>query len=121
METVAEERQFCEVKRNFVIFNVLTLVHIVKLLPNLSFNNIKNAYTVARDCFSGKSNSWLVQVKFQTEPKPVMKTIPLTKNKPSRDVAKLMAKYYQASANDDLALAKEFEEFEADIDSACGE
>jgi hypothetical protein len=112
--TITEERPFCETKGKIVVFNILTIIRALKSLPHFSLDNLSNIKTVVKDCVLGKSNSWLVYADFHQ--KPIAKTIPLVKRKPSERIAKLMTEYYEASASDDLALAKEFEEIDAEID-----
>lgn len=112
--TVQEEKPFCKVKGEYVFFNLRTILQRIISSPRLSFENISNAITVAKDCWKGKSDSWLITADIQS--KPIVATIPIVKRKPSEETAKLMVKCYQASANDDLALAKEFEETESEID-----
>jgi hypothetical protein len=118
--TISKEQPFCEVKGRLILFNVLPIAfRVIKSLPNISSDNIKNAITVAKDCWKGKSNSWIINADVQ--PLPLALTIPMVKRKPSEKTAKLMAEYYQASANDDLALAKEFEGIESEIDMDCSQ
>lgn len=117
---IAQEQPFCEVKGNFVLINVMLIaVRFIKALPNISSNNIKNVFTVAKDCWKNKSNSWIIDADIQSL--PLVVTIPMVKRKPSKETAKLMAEYYQASANDDLALAKEFEGIESEIGMDCSQ
>jgi len=115
-----QEEPFCEVKgEHVVIFNIKTIFQKILSSPRLSFENIYNAITVAKDCWKGKSDSWLVNMDLEL--KPIVTTIPIIKRKPSEQTVNLMIEYYQTAADDDLALAKEFEEIEPAIDDDCGE
>lgn len=111
------EYPFCETKGKYVTFNPVAVLQTLKATPRLSFQNIFNVFDVTKECIKGKSNSWVIYTRFQEI--PIAKTIPLKKRKPSEETAKLMAKGYQDSANDDLALAKEFEGLEQEIDNEC--
>jgi len=111
---VTQEYQFCETKgKHITLLNPVTIIQTLRATPRLSFLNIFNAFTVAKECIVGRSNSWVVYAQFQEV--PIAKTIPLTKRKPSAETIKLMAEGYRDSANDDLALAKEFEGLEPEI------
>lgn len=110
-----QEYQFCETKgKSITLLNPIGIVQTLISRRKLSFQNIVNFFTVAKECIVGRSDSWLVHAEFYEN--PIAKTIPFTKRKPSEDMLKLMAEGYQDSANDDLALAKEFEGLEPEID-----
>ena len=110
-----QEYQFCETKGKYITFlNPMAIVETLKAKPRLSFVNILNAFFVAKECIKGRSDSWVIYTRFQEN--PIAKTIPLTKRQLSKKSAKLMADYYQDSADDDLVLAKEFEEIEPQVD-----
>lgn len=110
-----QEYQFCETKgKHMTLLNPIAILRILRATPRLSFQNIFNVAIVTKECIKGKSNSWLIHAEFQEN--PILKTIPLTKRKLSEVTVKLMAEGYQDSANDDLALAKEFEGSEPQID-----
>jgi hypothetical protein len=112
------EAQFCENRgKRITLFNPMWIIQTLKGRPRLTIQNINNLFTVTKECVIGRSDSWLVRVNFQKN--PIEKTIPLKKRRPSEDMLKLMAKSYQDSANDDLALAKEFEGLESEIDDEC--
>ena len=116
--TTTEEHLFCEAKGDVVFFDMRTIIRKLLDLPNFSFNNIINAFTVAKECVLGNSDSWLVDAIFQE--KPIVKTIPFAKRKPSEETTKLMIESYENSAGDDLAIAKELEGLECEIDLDCG-
>lgn len=112
------EAQVCENRgRRITLFNPIGIIQTLKGRPKLTIHNINNLFTVTKECVIGRSDSWLVRVRFQEN--PIEKTIPLRKRKPSERMLKLMAEGYQDSANDDLALAKEFEGLEPEIDDEC--
>ena len=114
----SQEHQFCENKgKRITLLNPIGIIQTIKGTRKLSFQNISNVFTVTKECIVGRSDSWLVHVKFQES--PIAKTIPLKKRKPSVQMQRLMAEGYQESANDDLALAKEFEGPEPEIDDEC--
>lgn len=110
----AQEEPFCQLKRGYLFLNIRTILQKILSFPRLSLENISNAITVTIDCWKGKSDSWLIDADFQYA--PVATIIPMSKRKPSKQTAKLMEEYYQDSADDDLALAKEFEGIESEID-----
>lgn len=114
----AKEYQFCETKGKCLTFlNPITIVQTVKARRRLSVQNILNAIIVAKECIIGRSNSWVIHADFRKN--PIAKITPLTKRKPSIKTVKLMAEGYKDSADDDLALAKEFEGIEPIIDDEC--
>lgn len=110
-----QEYRFCETKgKHLTLVNPIAIVETLIKKPRLSFENIINLFFVAKECIQSKSDSWVVKTEFHDY--PIAKTIPLIKRKPSKAIARLMAEGYRASASDDLALAKEFEEIESEID-----
>ena len=113
-----KEYQFCETKGKHLTFlNPIAIVQTLRASPRLTMQNIFNAITVMKECIAGKSNSWVIHADFRKN--PTAKIMPLTKRKPSVKTVKLMAEGYKDSADDDLALAKEFEGIEPEIDIAC--
>jgi hypothetical protein len=114
-----QELPFCEIKGKYLTFlNPLSLLLTLRATQKLSVQNFLNGFVILKECIVGKSNSWLFHAEFQT--KPIVKTVPFVKKKPSEETAKLMSEYYEVSADDDLAIAKEFEEIDAEIDNGCG-
>lgn len=114
----AKEYQFCETKGKHLTFlNPIAIVQTLRATPRLTMQNIFNAITVTKDCIIGRSNSWVIYADFRKN--PIAKITPLAKTKPSAKTAKLMAEGYKDSADDDLALAKEFEGIEPEIDGGC--
>jgi|GEM_PF-6801480 len=112
------EAHFCENKgKRITFFNPIGILQILKGRPKLTIQTINNLFTVTKECVIGRSDSWLVRVTFQKN--PIEKTIPLRKRRPSEAMLNLMVKSYEDSANDDLALAKEFEGLESEIDDEC--
>jgi hypothetical protein len=115
----SQEYQFCQIKNNQIIFDVLSMLKGLKANPRLSIANIFNVFIVARDCFIIKSDSWLIKAHFQTT--PLALTIPVKKRKlPDEEIA-FMAKCYEESKEDDLALAKECEGMDSDFDDCSSE
>jgi len=111
----SQEHQFCENKGKRITFlNPIGIIQTLIGIRRLSFQNIVNAFTVAKECVTGRSNSWVVHIQFQEI--PIAKTVPFMKRKPSEEKVKLMVEYYQTSSGDDLALAKEFEGIDPPID-----
>ncbi len=111
---MTEEHKFCDYKGDVMRFDMLTILKTLKSQRMITFENIANAYTVARECILGKSDSWLVHSEIKSM--PIALTVPLTKKRASEEEVKFMAKCYEASADDDLALAKECEGMNSDID-----
>lgn len=110
-----QEYPFCETKgKHITLLNPIAIIQTLKMRPRLSIENIFNTIIIMKECVVGRSNSWVINTEFQEI--PIAKTIPITKKKPSKATVKLLAEYYQASRNDDLALAKEFEGTEPQID-----
>jgi hypothetical protein len=115
----SQEYQFCQIKNNQIIFDVLSILKSLKSTPKLTIRNIFNVLTVVRDCYITKSDSWLVKAHFQTV--PLALTIPIKKRKlPDEEIA-FMAKCYEESKEDDLALAKECEGMDSDFDDYSSE
>jgi len=113
-----QEYQLCETKgKGITLLNPVGIIQTLRVTRRLSFQNISNLVTVLKESVTGRSNSWLIHAQFQEG--PIAKTIPLTKRKLSAVTVKLMAEYYRDSASDDLALAKEFEGIEPEIDDTC--
>jgi hypothetical protein len=103
-----QEHPFCETEgKHITIVNPIAVFQTVLEKPPLSFENIRNLFSVVKDCIQSKSDSWIIYTKVHEY--PPLKTIPLVKRKPSKEKVKLIIEYYKTSSDDDLALAKEFE------------
>lgn len=115
-----QERRFCDAKGNVIIFNMIEILKTIKSQKlYVTFENIVNAFTVARDCVLGRTDSWLID--FEPKEMPLALTIPLQKKKLSEEEVSFMVKCYEESAEDDLALAKECEGLDSDFDFDSGE
>jgi hypothetical protein len=116
--TAKRESQFCETKGKYMaFFNPMAIVETLIARRRLTLENILNAVFIAKECIKGKSDSWVVYTKLRGE--PIAEIISFTKRKPSKQILELMVEGYQDSADDDLALAKEFEGLEPAIDDEC--
>jgi hypothetical protein len=110
-----QEHAFCETEgKHITILNPVAVIETLLEKPPLSFENILNLFFVVRDCIQSKSDSWIIHTKFQEN--PITLTVPLKKRKPSEQEVMVMTKCYEESSNDDLALAKECEGMDSDID-----
>jgi len=112
------EFQLCERKRNKItILNPFELFWILCNRRTFSINSFFNLITFTRECLRSGSEGWLIQADFKS--KPIVETIPITKRKPSKELIEQMIEGYQNSADEDLAIAKEFEGIETTIDDDC--
>jgi len=108
-----QEYQFCRTKGNQIALP-LSLGAMLKVLAE---KNAHDAAIVFKECIEGRSSAWF----FKIEVKDVRLTrmIPSRKKTPSEETIKLMIEGYQESANEDLIIAKEFEEVENELDDDC--
>lgn len=111
--TETKEYRFCNAKGDIVVFDMRAILKTLKS-QKITFENIFNAFTIAKECILGKSDSWLVSADFKTI--PVALTIPVRKRKLSEEEIAFMTKCYEESRKDDLALAKECEGMDSDFD-----
>jgi len=108
-----EEYQICRKKGNDMIFpqTFEELDMITKKMDPVE------ALIVVKECVENKTPAWFFNRDFENM--MPSRVIVFRKRKLSETLAKLLIERYEEDAEEDLAIAKEFEQVENELDETC--